>query len=151
MRLSYKLVGAAGNYIPIVDETDSTVTVTPPAGGLGGNVDPFDIEFDASVQEDQLAFSKVMFRRALGNVAGRVSFSCNVLYATADDALTAVATFQGLQNYNQSVHIQHDQGATTVWYPNAVLQKYKAKLGGPAVDHLFTFQTDPITLTAPAT
>ena len=135
MLVYYKLV-SGGSYILLFDES------------AGDANDKFNPSFRDEVMKLAGYGAANMTKVPLANTDGQVSFRYSKNYASADAALTGIATlrstFKGV-----SVHLKVVVGAATVYFPNAQISGSQHDLSGREVMHQLNFDTDDITTTAP--
>jgi len=134
MKLSYKLSG--GSYVELADESSRTATLEVAAPS-----------FTRQVQVEPLirAESVTTFDRL--NVSAQLPITATISYATNVLALASIATMAAL--FSGRVHLKLEQGATVLYFPNAVLQAYNPEITGITVRHSFNFITQQVTTSAP--
>jgi hypothetical protein len=134
MKLSYKLSG--GSYVLLADESDRVTTLELAAPSFSRQV-----QVEALVRAE----SVTTFDRL--NVSVELPITATISYATTVLALASVATMAAL--FSGRVHLKLEQGATVLYFPNAVLQGYTPELTGVTVRHSFNFITQQVTTVAP--
>lgn len=136
MKVSYKTL-PSGSFTTLFDEGDGTAAATE-----------FAPSFSPSLQQEQLYQQLAQFRNVIGNIAGTLRVRWNLQYATRAAALTSIYTIASLQN--SLMHLKVEEGATTLYFPNAAIQSYEPKLSGLSADHSIQFSTDNISNADPS-
>lgn len=135
MKIEYKAVGAS-SYTTLGDEADRSALVESFAPG-----------FVPLNQIEPLAGASNSAKFARGNTAATVALMVSIPYASKAAALAGIKTL--LDAFLTQSHLKLTEGATTHYYPNAVLTGYQPTLRGLTVQHNFTWASDKVTTTAP--
>ncbi len=137
MIVSYKDAGSPGGWTTLCDESAGSDLLT---------------EFEPSVvpvvQQEPLYGSDNQFREGRGNTVCTLPMDFRTQYASRAAALASVATFTA-SLVDTKVHLRFVQDATTIYLPNAMATSYKPKLTGVSVQHVFSWEADKPTTTAP--
>jgi len=142
MNISYRAVGATGDYTLFFDDTQ------------GGVLETFSWDGSLKVQQETLCSppgaTGAEFRQPIGNIKGTLPVrKWAMTYSTLDAALAAFQSVPaGL--LGTKVNLRATQGATVLYFPNAVATGLKADMQGATVEFDGAFVTDQPTLTEPA-
>lgn len=134
MKVSYAIPG--DTYTVIGDEADRSALF-----------ELFAPSFQPLNQIEPLAGGANTFKAVRGNINATVQIVVSIPYATLVLALASIYTLRVV--FTVKNHLKIEQGATVIYFPNAVLMDYAAIPRGLTVQHSFTFQTDDITTTPP--
>lgn len=135
MEISYKAVGGS-SYTSLGSEATRAALV-----------ELFAPSFAPLSQVEPLAGATNSAKFARQNTDTDLTAVISIPYSTKADALAAIKTlFDALAVKN---HLKVVEGATTHYYPNAVLKRYTPTLRGVTVSHNFSWSTDVVTATAP--
>ena len=131
MKLSYKASGSQDTYSVLADESDRVTTL-----------ELMDPAWERQVQTEALvrAASAVSFAR--GNVVVSLGFVITVTYSTLANALAGVEAFAVA--FDAATDFKLEQGATVLFFPNAVCGAYKPTLSGVTVRHALKFVSQQI-------
>jgi hypothetical protein len=138
MKVSYATPAASPSYTALGDEADRTALF-----------ELFAPSFQPLNQIEPLAGGANTFKAIRGNIGVQLQIVVSIPYATTVLALASIYTLRN--NFTVKKHLKVEQGATTHYYPNAVLVGYAPVPRGVTVQHSFTFATDELTTSAPTT
>ena len=135
MEISYKAVGGS-SYTSLGSEASRAALV-----------ELFAPAFAPLNQVAPLAGGTNSAKFARNNVSLDLAVVVTIPYSTKADALTAIKTLYDA--FAVKSHLKVVEGATTHYYPNAVLQRYNPVLRGVTVSHNLNWSTDALTTSAP--
>lgn len=136
MILALKPVSGGELFEPVADESDRVTTL----GVLS-------ISFESRVQVSPIVRADTPALHRRGNTAASLGIAIAVTYATLDEALAAIETFNGY--FGTAYHLQITQGDTLHYYPSGLMTGYTPEFMGLTVIHRMQWIAQNLQTTEP--